>query len=128
MIEARCHCGQFRLRVARPQTLTRCNCSICSKLGWVLAYYESDQVEYLSGQARMAPYVQGDRTLTAFHCPTCGCQTHWVGRGEHAHRTGVNARLFDIKDVEGVTVRFLDGADTWECKGEAPFSNHFCCI
>jgi hypothetical protein len=128
MIEARCHCGQFHVRVAKPETITRCNCSICSKLGWALAYYPSDQVEYLSGRARMAPYVHGDRTLTAFHCPTCGCQTHWIGRDEHARRTGVNARLFDLKDVEGVTVHFLDGADSWKILGETTFGNWISCI
>ena len=123
MIEARCHCGQFRLRAPKPEALTRCNCSICRKLGWILAYYEVDEVEFVAGKSRTAGYIQGDRTLTSHHCPTCGCQTHWIGIGEHAHRIGVNARLFELNDIEGVTVRFLDGADTWQVTGEAPFSN-----
>ncbi|HET9160528.1 MAG TPA: GFA family protein [Caulobacteraceae bacterium] len=123
MIAGSCHCGQVRFEVEKPQAVTSCNCSICRRLGWILAYYEADQVRMGAGQGRTAGYIQGDRTLASHHCPTCGVATHWVGRGEHAHRIGVNIRLFDPKDLDGVTVRFLDGADTWQVTGEAPFGN-----
>jgi hypothetical protein len=129
MIAASCHCGQVRFEIAEaPKTLTSCNCSLCRRLGWILAYYEADQVKIVAGLDRTAGYEHGDRTLASHHCPTCGCPTHWRGLGEHAHRIGVNARLMDPADLEGVTVRFLDGADTWDYVGEATFSNRYCCI
>jgi hypothetical protein len=127
MIEGSCHCGQVRFAVDEPPTaLTACNCSICRRLGWIMAYYEVDQVR-ISEPGGSPGYIQGDRHLASFHCSTCGCPTYWKGLGEHAHRIGLNARLFDPDVLQGVTVRFLDGADTWEVYGEAPFSNRMCC-
>jgi hypothetical protein len=111
-----------------PTTVTACNCSFCRRAGWILAYFPAEAVRFTAGLGRVAPYTHGDRTLTAYHCPTCGCPTHWRGLGEHAGRIGVNVRLIDPRDLEGVTVRFLDGADTWDILGETPFSNRFCCI
>jgi hypothetical protein len=126
MINGACHCGQIRFRMPKPTQATRCNCTICTKLGWVLSYYKVDEVE-VTGAGRSAGYIQGDATLTSYHCPTCGCATHWIGRGEHADRIGVNLRLFEVNDIAEVTVRFLDGADTWQTLGETPFRNFSSC-
>jgi hypothetical protein len=124
VIAGRCHCGQVGFEIPeKPQTVTACNCSICRRLGWVLAYFPAEAVRF-TGLGRASGYIQGDRTLASFHCPTCGCATHWRGRGEHAARVGVNVRLVDPADLEGVTVRFLDGADTWDYVGEAPFATN----
>jgi len=114
-IEGSCHCGAVRIRVDEaPTQLTACNCSICRRLGWQLAYYREAQVTVEAAEDAVHDYVWGDRLLAFKRCATCGCATHWEGIGpDRKDRMGVNMRLFDPADLEGVVVRRWDGADTW---------------
>ena len=110
MIQGSCHCGAVNLSVpARPVTITDCNCSICRRLGALWAYYPTDEV-VIEGLEATGRYIQGDATLSTYHCKTCGCTTHWQGLGQYAHRMGINARLFDPAIVDHATVRKYDGA------------------
>ena len=44
-MEAKCHCGQVRIDVPRPpEWVAACNCSLCSKLGTLWAYYPDAEV------------------------------------------------------------------------------------
>jgi len=46
MITGGCHCGRVRFALpALPAEVTRCNCSICAKLGALWAYYPPDALE-----------------------------------------------------------------------------------
>lgn len=115
MIEASCHCGAVKIQVSElPPTVTSCNCSLCRRIGVLWAYYLQGQVTFAAGAGSTVAYVQGDRTLEMHHCPTCGCITHWesVKKGA-AERMAVNARLMHPDDIAGVSVRHLDGAETW---------------
>jgi hypothetical protein len=75
-----------------PEWVGSCNCSICRKLGWLVAYYPDEAVQV---EGETAVYVWGDRMIGLHHCPTCGCITHWRTLGEDFGRMGVNARLLD---------------------------------
>ena len=119
-ISGSCHCGAVRIAVpAAPEWVGSCNCSICRKLGWLVAYYTEDGSVRIEGQTRV--YAWGDRMIGFHHCPTCGCATHWRTLGEDFGRLGINARLLDGFEagpaadrcrVAGlpVTVRFLDNS------------------
>lgn len=112
MIEASCHCGAVRIEIDEPpQTVTDCNCSLCRRLGVLWAYYGVEQVR-VTGPT--IAYVQGERTIAAHHCSTCGCTTHWAGLAGESARTAVNARLMDPAVLARARVRKLDGADTWK--------------
>lgn len=103
-----CHCGGVRLELARaPEWVGQCNCSLCTKLAWLVAYYSPAEVS-VTGETRA--YVWGDRMIGIHHCPTCGCGTHWSSLGGDYDRMGVNARLLDGFDAAAVEVRPLDGA------------------
>ena len=101
-----CHCGGVRLRVPQlPDWVNSCNCSICSKLAWWVAYYPDDAVR-VDGETKV--YIWGDRMIGLHHCPTCGCTTHWKTLGEDFGKMGVNARLLDGFDETKVEVRRPD--------------------
>ena len=109
-----CHCGGVTLDVPHaPEWVGSCNCSICSKLGWVVAYYpdgpRAETPVEVEGETRV--YVWGDRCIGLHHCPTCGCITHWRTLGEDFGKMGVNARLLDGFDLAKVEIRYLDNAD-----------------
>jgi hypothetical protein len=118
-VKGSCHCGSVRIAVpGAPEWIGSCNCSVCTKLGWLVAYYPDDGSVTVEGET--ARYVWGDRMIALHHCPTCGCGTHWDSTGESYGRVGVNARLLDGFAVnEGkvtfggaaVELRYLDNAD-----------------
>ena len=110
-----CHCGAVSLTLpSRPEKATRCNCSLCRRVGGVWAYYEFGTVLIDGHPDQTVDYVQGDRTLRTIRCKTCGIVTHWeplppkVGA-----RHGVNLNNFEPKLLESVHIRRFDGADTW---------------
>ena len=110
-VEGTCHCGAVTVRMAtRPDEVTQCNCSICTKLGWRLVYGASDTVE-VSGKCD--DYVRADlsETFLAVHrCAKCGVATHWTLLSPPPHeRIGVNAALFDESVIAGAAIRIVDG-------------------
>jgi hypothetical protein len=115
LLEGACHCGAVRLTLpSAPETATRCNCSLCRRLGGLWAYYAFGTVRIEGHPEHTAEYVWGDRTLRNVRCRTCGCVTHWEPLvPEAGARHGVNLNNFDPRLQEGVRVRRFDGADTW---------------
>ena len=117
MIEASCHCGAVRLRIATaPAEATDCNCSICRRLGALWAYVSPTQV-IIDGLEATQRYVRcdtGEPPMLAFHrCATCGCTTHWRSLDPGVDRMGLNARLMSPEDLSPVRIRRFDGAATW---------------
>ena len=116
-IQGSCHCGKVRIELPNePEWVANCNCSLCRKLAWRVAYYPPEQVR-ISGETNA--YVWGDRMIALHHCPTCACFTHWVSTGESYGRVGVSARLLDgfelrdgryLFDGRELEVRFLENA------------------
>ena len=119
-----CHCGAVALIVVEGavEWVASCNCSICRRLGTLMAYFPDDGSVSVRGPT--AAYIQGDRMIALHHCPTCACTTHWVSTGESHGRVGVNARLFDgfemrdgphgpepWLDGKPIEVRFFNNAD-----------------
>lgn len=110
-LQGRCHCGAIRITVAAPPAeVLRCNCSLCRKTGWRGGYWSPDEVRIAAGPDALSPYVQGDRTITLWHCRTCGCHTHWTPLSAPPERMGVNMRMLDPADWQDLPVREVDGA------------------
>lgn len=115
ILQGSCHCGAVRLTLPElPETATRCNCSLCRRVGGTWVYYGFGSVRIEGHPENTAEYVQGDRTLRTIRCKTCGVVTHWEPmEPEAGTRHGVNLNNFDPKLLEAVRVRRFDGADTW---------------
>lgn len=115
LLEGCCHCGSVKLRLpSAPRKATRCNCSICRRLGALWAYFEYGTVRIEGHPENTEEYIQGDRTLRTVRCRTCGCVTHWEPLDPAVvSRHGVNLNNFPPELIEQVTVRRFDGADTW---------------
>jgi hypothetical protein len=115
LLEGSCHCGAVRLTLpSKPEEATRCNCSLCRRVGGLWAYYEFGTVRIQGHPENTAEYIWGDKTLRNLRCKTCGCVTHWEPLApEPGSRHGVNLNNFDPQLQESVRVRRFDGADTW---------------
>jgi hypothetical protein len=83
-------------------------------LGTLWAYYQPDQVTFISPPGATIAYVWGDKTIEFHHCRVCGCTTHWEAvKKIGADRLAVNARLMEIETLENIPVRKFDGASSW---------------
>jgi hypothetical protein len=103
-----CHCGRIRLILHEtPQDAGECNCSICRRTAGLWHYSSPDAVT-VEGEG--VSYRQGDRTLDLWHCPTCGCITHWTPVDPAYPRMGVNLRMFETALWRELPHRLIDGA------------------
>lgn len=103
-----CHCGAINVIIKdNPVEASECNCSICCRTGAVWAYASPRSVT-VTGVG--VGYVHGDRTLTLFHCSTCGVVTHWSPVDPDYDRMGFNLRLFDPVLWQALPRQFVDGA------------------
>ena len=103
-----CHCGGIKVTLhTTPTEATECNCSICRRTGALWTYGAPDEIEVIGSAVG---YVQGDKTLTTWHCGTCGIITHWTPIDPSYGRMGVNLRLFEPKLWEELPRKLVDGA------------------
>ncbi len=106
-----CHCGQVRITLPRkPDQVTHCNCSLCSKTGFQGIYYSSADLEI---EGELDSYVRADSNpayIAQQRCRNCGITTHWVPLTDPPYeRMGVNARLFEPGAFDDVPVKQVDG-------------------
>lgn len=107
-LQGSCHCGEVKLTLtALPLELSECNCSICRRVAGLWHYCGRDEAE-ITGPCQ--GYVQGDRTLTTWHCGTCGCTTHWTALDPNYPRIGINIRMFEPELWQDLPRRQIDGA------------------
>lgn len=103
-----CHCGRIQLILREtPPDVGECNCSICRRTGG-LWHHCAPQVVMVKGEG--CSYQQGDRALDLWHCPACGCTTHWTATDRAYPRMGVNLRMFDPELWRDLPRRLIDGA------------------
>jgi len=106
-----CHCGTVSISAPElPRQLVSCNCSICSRTGWLGAYYHPRKITIAAKPDDMTGYVQGDRVITFWRCSYCGITTHWTAVAAPSDRMGINARIFDRKLWENIPLEHVDGA------------------
>lgn len=115
MYEGSCHCGAVRLTLpSTPDVATRCNCSLCRRVGASWVYFPFGTVVIDGHPGSTTGYEQGDRTLRTIRCATCGCVTHWEPvPPTPGERHGVNLGNFAPDLIASIRVRRFDGADTW---------------
>ena len=115
-----CHCGRVRFEVLAPASITvsECDCSICSKFGYLHLIVPAEQFKLLSGGDALATYTFNTGVAKHFFCSTCGVKSFYVPRS-HPDGISVNARCIDAGSIESMTVKPFNGRD-WE-KGRAEY-------
>lgn len=109
-----CHCGRVRFEVLAPAHLevADCNCSICSKTGYLHLMVPKSRFKLLSGEDVLTTYQFNTRTAKHVFCSVCGIKSFYVPRS-HPDGISVNARCLDEGTVEAMTVEKIDGRN-WE--------------
>lgn len=106
-----CHCGAVRYEVSTELTkVATCNCSICSKAGWSLAFTPADQFTLKSGAENLTDYQFGKKQIHHVFCKTCGIRSFSRGAGPDGKEyVAVNARCLDGVNLEGIETSMFDG-------------------
>ena len=110
-----CHCGRVRFRVtADLDRVTECNCSICSRKGFLHLIVPPEQFDLISGKDDLADYRFNTNTARHWFCKTCGVHSFYVPRSD-PDKIDVNVRCLDKPPPELVIEPF-DGRN-WEANG-----------
>ena len=121
-----CHCGRVRFEVTAPSRIqvSECNCSICSKSGYLHLVVPADRFRVLSGGDVLATYSFNTGTAKHLFCSVCGIKSFYVPRS-HPDGFSVNARCLDPGTVEDMSVGLTNGRE-WEKqypKGRGEFTS-----
>ena len=109
-----CHCGRVRFEVLAPARIrvNQCNCSICSKSGYLHLVVPKERFTLLSGADVLTEYRFNTGKAKHLFCSICGIKSFYVPRS-HPDGISVNARCLDEGTVEEMTIGQTDGRN-WE--------------
>ena len=108
-----CHCGAVRFAVEAPAHLEveRCNCSICSKAGFLHLIVPASQFELLAGREALTTYTFNTGVARHTFCRHCGIKPFYTPRS-NPDGIDVNVNCLDTRPMS-VTIIEFDGRN-WE--------------
>ena len=119
--EGGCHCGRVRFRVTAELTgIADCNCSVCTKKGFLHLIVPPKQFELLSGADDLSTYQFNTGTARHSFCRHCGIHPFYVPRSD-PDKIDVNVRCLDDIDLTTLKITPFDGRN-WEDAIEKPVS------
>lgn len=106
-----CHCGKIAFEVeGEIESLLQCNCSICSKKGYLLWFVPFSQVEMKTPREAASTYTFNKHVIKHQFCPACGCAPISLGTDPAGQETAaINARCLDNVDLGGIAIQQYDG-------------------
>jgi hypothetical protein len=108
-----CHCGRVQFRVtADLDRVSECNCSICTKKGFLHLIVPKEQFELLSGGEDLATYRFNTGVAQHIFCRHCGIHSFYVPRSD-PDKIDVNVRCLDGIDLAAIRAKPFDGKH-WE--------------
>ena len=120
-----CHCGRVRYEVLAPAdiTVSQCNCSICSKSGYLGLVVRASRFKLLQGEEALTTYTFNTGTARHLFCSYCGVKSFYVPRS-HPDGYNVNARCLDPGTVKTMKINPVDGQN-WERRYPKGRADHF---
>ena len=109
-----CHCGKVRFEVQAPAQadVTECNCSMCSKAGYLHLLVPAERFRILSGAEVLTTYQFNTQTAKHMFCSNCGIKSFYVPRS-HPDGYSINARCLDEGTFEISSIHKINGRE-WE--------------
>ncbi len=109
-----CHCGRVRFEVLAPAEIdvSECNCSICSKVGYLHLIVPKSHFKLLKGEDSITTYTFNTGVARHHFCSVCGVKSFYVPRS-HPDGYSVNARCLDRASAIRMNVTPFNG-QAWE--------------
>jgi hypothetical protein len=111
-LKGSCHCGKVAFRLDdEPAEAMECNCSICRRKGYLLAFTSPDRFHLETPREELTVYTFGKRTVRHQFCRHCGCAPFGEGTGPDGKPVvAVNLRCVDDIDLSKLNITPFDGA------------------
>jgi hypothetical protein len=106
-----CHCGQVKFSVEDELTqVMECNCSHCSRKGYLLWFVGRDKFRLNSGDDKLATYTFNKHVIKHHFCPACGCAPFGFGKDPKGTDTvAVNVRCLEGLELDTLARMKFDG-------------------
>jgi hypothetical protein len=113
MYRGGCHCGRVAFEVTGwLDKVEQCNCSICSKKGYLHWIVPREAFRLLSPDADLATYTFNTGVAKHHFCPRCGVASFYIPRSD-PDKVDVNVRCLEGVDPSALKIEFFDGQN-WE--------------
>lgn len=108
-----CHCGAVQYEVIAPDRIEcqECNCSICSKSGYLHLIVPKSKFNLLSGENNITTYTFDTGEAKHMFCKTCGIKSFYIPRS-NPDGYDVNVRCLEPQPKE-IKIEQFDGKN-WE--------------
>ncbi len=109
-----CHCGQVQFEIRIPDTVVvqRCNCSICSRSGFVHLIVAAGDFNLIRGQDSLTEYRFNTGQARHLFCSRCGVKSFYVPR---SNPDGYSINLLCLQLPAGIQVEAEDfNGQEWE--------------
>jgi len=108
-----CHCGEVRFEVEAPEEVEcqECNCSICSKTGFLHLIVPRSKFNLVQGSESLSTYTFDTGEARHLFCKTCGIKSYYIPRS-NPDGYDVNVRCFDDLPAT-IHIEEFDGKN-WE--------------
>lgn len=104
-LKGKCHCGAVEFEVhseAGPEALKRCDCSLCTRKGAIMATALLADLTVTKGIDKLSLYQWNTRVARHYFCSICGIYTH------HQRRKNPNEYGYNVACIEGIDLASLD--------------------
>ena len=114
-----CHCGRVRFNVEAPEEIqaTECNCSICSRTGYLHLIVPKSRFVLLQGAEHLSSYIFNTGVAKHLFCKVCGVKSFYIPRS-NPDGYSVNVRCLDDATIRKITIVAFDGKHWEEHGGE----------
>jgi hypothetical protein len=106
-----CHCGKVRYEVRTDLAkVIACNCSLCSRAGYLLNFVPDSQFKLLSGEGDLQDYRFNKHVIAHLFCKTCGVRSFSRGKSRDGSPTAaINVRCLEGVDLDSLEITKFDG-------------------
>jgi len=106
-----CHCGRVVFRVSKdvPKVGGRCNCSFCSRRGWIGSSATLGEFELVQGQEVLCSYRFGQGRSQNFFCGECGIHTHFLNTYDDPPDYKFNLACCEEVDLSALEIVHING-------------------
>ncbi len=107
-----CHCGAVAFEVDAPAQIEAldCNCSICSKSGFLHLIVPRAHFRLLRGEDVLVDYRFGTGVAVHRFCKRCGIKSFYIPRS-NPDGVDVNVRCLDRSTIAELRVSLFDDSD-----------------
>src|SRR5690554_6368926 len=110
-MKGNCHCKAVEFEVDLEnglENVRRCNCSLCSRKGAVMAGVSLERLRVTRGADKLSLYQWNTGTAKHYFCRVCGIYTH------HQRRSDPSQYGFNVSCIVGINPLKIEGVPIYD--------------